>query len=474
MHMLAIMGQLLPHFQFWAKRGVRARVTILSVTVVFVALLIGAIGFVFMLSNQLTHSYEQSVMQRAQDVAAQVKSDDADAARAVVVASPGDTTLVQVIDASGKVLYASPSIVGESAITAPLVVGSAPATQQLNLPFVDNASYLVATVNVTSPTGVVTVITAQTLAAVTRINQLLSVALLIAAPLGLAVVGSVVWIAVGSSLASVDRIRRRVETIDGAGLTGRVPVPLAKDEVERLAITMNHMLDRLEQTNLNQRRFLADASHELKSPLASMRATIDVAARSPRGMDGEMQGFLSEEVDRMSQLVHDLLLLARADEGSPQLRLSDVDIDDIVMGEVRRLEAQHTLTIIADVEAARLRGDRTAVGQAIRNVVDNAARFAKGQIRFTVLNEQGFIVVQVEDDGPGIPIESREIALERFVRLDEHRSRNEGGSGLGLAIVQEITHIHHGNVVLEQSPLGGAQVTMRFASDKAATIGSSL
>ena len=171
----------------------------------------------------------------------------------------------------------------------------------------------VAAVQVPSRDGDLTVIAAQSLTPVQRIVRIVLMALAAVAPFLLAAVGATTWSAVGRSLSSVDRIRTRVEDISAADLTERVPVPQAKDEIERLARTMNHMLDGLEHAMDAQRRFVADSSHELKSPLASMRTTLDVAARTD-GITPLARAVLSDEVDRMTRLVADLLLLARTDE----------------------------------------------------------------------------------------------------------------------------------------------------------------
>lgn len=445
---------------WWSSRGIRARSTWVAVGVVGLALAIGGSGLVLILQAALSNSIAQSVSQRVQDVAAQITSDDVDAAVATAGATPGDATVVQIISSDGTVLIASPSISGEPPITEPVTGSTGVVTAQIPIPFVDGDLYEVATVEAISAMGPVTVVAAQSLDAVTKVVNAVTFATLITAPVLMVAVGLITWFAVGRSLKSVDSIRIRVEDISAADLSGRVPVPAAKDEIGRLAVTMNHMLERLEASATRQRRFIADASHELKSPLASMRATLDVAHLNANGVESAAEEVLSGEVDRMTRLVADLLLLARSDEAGVTLNATDVDIDDIAMAEVRRLRTERVVHVDIDVEPVQIRGDAHMIAQAVRNLVDNAARFAKSTVRLSVRPTTNGVRIIVEDDGPGIPAERRSEVFDRFVRLDEHRSRAGGGTGLGLAIVAEIARLHEGNVSVDTSSLGGAQVAL--------------
>lgn len=470
--MLTGMGHTAPVSRWWGRRGIRARSATVAVAVVTLALVIGGVGLVVVLHAALTNSIASAVTQRAQDVAAQIASDDVDAAVATAGASPGDSTIVQVIDATGTVVVSSPSIDGEPAIVVPLAASSGVTSSQVPLSFVDGELYEVAAVGAATATGPVTVVAAQSLGAVQRVVGTVATAILLAAPFLLAAVGAVTWLMVGRSLTSVDRIRARVEDITAADLSERVPVPAANDEVGRLAVTMNHMLDRLQVSADHQRRFVADASHELKSPLASMRATLDVAHASGRGVDASAEEVLGGEVDRMTRLVAGLLMLARSDESDIRQRVVDVDVDDVVMAEARRVRAERAVQVETDVEAVRVRGDDHLIAQAVRNLVDNATRFAASTVRFGVHPCDGGALITVEDDGPGIPPDRRAEVFGRFVRLDEHRARSTGGTGLGLAIVAEIARRHGGSVWIDDSALGGAQVSLVLA-DGAASTGSS-
>ena len=460
---------------FWSRRGVRARSTIAAVLVVAVALIGGGVALVVVLKVALTSSVEQSVQQRARDVAAQIADEDIEAATPTIGAAAGDGTLVQVVNAAGAVVVSSSSIDGEPAIQTSAASGPEPVTSQVRLPFVDNDPYLVAAIAVQGRDEIVTVVTAQSLVQVQKVYSLVGWLLLLGSPFLLAAVGAVTWLAVGRSLHSVDRIRERVETIGASDLHERVPVPVAKDEVAALATTMNRMLGRLETSAATQRQFIADASHELRSPLTSMRASLDVA-QTIGGGDAwvEAEPVLSDEVDRMTRLVGDLLLLAKADEGAVPLHRVDVDLDDLVASEARRLRSQTALAITTSIEPVRVIADPERLAQALRNLVDNAVRFAASEVHLTVAATSGGAVMSVADDGPGIPAEQRDSVLDRFVRLDDHRARDHGGAGLGLAIASEIARLHGGRILVGSSSLGGAQVSVLLPiADRDAPTGSS-
>ncbi len=456
---------------FWSRRGVRARSTIAAVAVVALALLIGGAVLLSVLTVTLTNGVRASVEQRVVDVVAQVEGNRVEEATTTVNAAPGDATVVQIVAADGTVALSSAAIQGEQPIVSEAPTSTTVSSVRVELPFVDDDPYLVAAVDTSTREGPVTVISAQSLVPVQRVIGLVFLLLAVGSPFLLVAVGVITWLAVGRSLRSVDRIRARVETIGDRQLHARVPVPVARDEIAGLAITMNGMLDRLEASATAQRQFVADASHELRSPLASMRASLDVA-HSVGGAQAwaDAQPVLSDEVERMTRLVGDLLLLAKVDEGALTLRAVDVDLDDLVSDEARRLRAQTSLSVTTRIEAVRFTGDPDRLAQALRNLVDNAARFARTQIRLGVSLADGTAWVVVEDDGPGIRAQDRQAVLTRFVRLDEHRSRDQGGAGLGLAITDEIARLHGGRCVVGDSDLGGAQVSLRLPATVAGAV----
>jgi signal transduction histidine kinase len=243
----------------------------------------------------------------------------------------------------------------------------------------------------------------------------------------------------------------------------RVPQPKVDDEIGRLAATMNRMLERLERARNSQRRFVSDASHELRSPLTVIRQHAEVALAHPGQMTAvELAEIVLAEQQRMQRLVEDLLLLARANERVPLAR-DAVDLDDLAFEEGHRLRATTSKRVdTSGVSAARVQGDAGALRRMFRNVGENAARHASTRLEISLVQRGDEVVVTVDDDGPGIPESERTRVLQRFVRLDEARSRDDGGSGLGLSIVDEVTRAHGGSISIEQSPLAGARIQIRL------------
>ncbi|MDF2742203.1 MAG: histidine kinase, partial [Actinomycetia bacterium] len=208
------------------------------------------------------------------------------------------------------------------------------------------------------------------------------------------------------------------------------------------------------------RRLVSDASHELRSPVAAIRQHAEVALAHPgRTTTTELAGTVLAEDLRLQRLAEDLLLLTRADEHSLVLRRRPVDLDDLVLEEARRLRDATGLRIdTSGVSAGRVDGDPAGLRRLLRNLGDNAARHAGGQLALSVAERDGVVLLGVDDDGPGIPEADRGRVFERFVRLDDARARDDGGSGLGLAIVAELVAAHGGTVVAAAGPLGGARV----------------
>ncbi len=269
------------------------------------------------------------------------------------------------------------------------------------------------------------------------------------------------WLVVGRALRPVEAIRSRVAQIGAGDLHQRVPDPGTGDEVGRLAATMNRMLDRLQRSSERQRRFISDASHELRSPLASLRTQLEVALVHPERADwpGVASGVL-EEGGRMERLVDDLLALARADEGAVLAHTEELDLGEILAAEAERVEGLAVDT--SGVVPVVVRGDPQSLRRAVRNLLDNARRHAASRIVLRVSLEGDEVLAVVEDDGAGIPEADREQVFERFARLEESRDRDAGGTGLGLAVVREIVQAHGGTVVAEAGDEGGARLVVRL------------
>ncbi|WP_432545378.1 ATP-binding protein [Kineococcus sp. SYSU DK004] len=288
----------------------------------------------------------------------------------------------------------------------------------------------------------------------------------VAAPALLVAVAAATWVFVGRSLRPVEAIRRTVEGIGAGHLDGRVPVPDGRDAVARLAETMNAMLARLEASQRAQRRFVADASHELRSPVATLRAAAEVWADHPgTSSPEEFAALVEDESARLEHLVADLLVLARADEGRLASVRGDVDLDELVGAEAARLRATTALAVRVAAAPARVHGDAAQLARVLRNLTDNAARHARGAVALGVRAEGGqggMAVLEVADDGPGVPAAERARVFDRFVRLEEARGRGSGGTGLGLAIVAELVAAHGGTVEVDDAPGGGALFRVRL------------
>jgi signal transduction histidine kinase len=311
-----------------------------------------------------------------------------------------------------------------------------------------------------TPQGRRTVVVVRSTETVTEATAAVSGLLAVGLPLLLVVVGATTWVLVGRALAPVEAIRAEVDAISGDALHRRVPDPPAGDEIGRLARTMNRMLGRLEQAQARQRRLVADASHELRSPVATIRQHAEVALAHPgRTSAAELASTVLAEDLRLQRLTEDLLLLTRADEQSLALRRRPVDLDDLVFEEAERLRDATGLRVdTTAVSAGRVVGDAAGLRRVLRNLGDNASRHARERLALSVAERDATVVLAVDDDGPGIPDADRERVFERFVRLDGARARDDGGSGLGLAIVAELVAAHGGTVVAAAGPLGGARV----------------
>ena len=278
-------------------------------------------------------------------------------------------------------------------------------------------------------------------------------------PLLTALVATLTYLATGRALRPVEAITEQVEQIRSARTGERVPVPDSNDEINHLASTMNNMLDRLEASAVSQRRFVSDVSHELRTPAAVIRAEIEAALVDPANDWTATGESVLGEQERLSDLVDDLLLLARIDEGDESSR-SDVDLDEVLQSEAARGWPRPTDTV--GVEPVRIEGNRRQLGRALQNLVSNAHRHAATSVSVSSHLEGDVAVVRVDDDGNGIPATSRDQVFERFTRLDEARVRDGGGSGLGLAIVREVAEAHGGTATATNSPLGGARVELRL------------
>ncbi|OUE09454.1 putative sensor histidine kinase TcrY [Clavibacter michiganensis] len=434
------------------RRSLRVRATTAVALIALVLGALGAVAFALVLRASLEDGVRQATERTLETITDTVAARGPDA-----VTGLGDDDLVQVLDADGRVL-AHGEDAGGTALTAPGGSGVVVRDGERRLAVSDEVD------DVDDADGVTVVVAApledadDALAAVVRL-------LLVAVPVVVALVALLAWIVVGRALRPVERIRRDAEAIGSARGDGRIDEPGTGDEVDRLARTLNGMLARLDASRRAQQRFVSDASHELRSPLATVRQHAELARLHPdRTSLGELADVVLAEGGRQQDLVDALLVLSRLDEHAA-LDARPVDLDDVALDEVARLRARAGVRVDASgITACRVAGDARLLALAVRNLADNAARHAASTVSVATAAGSDGAVLTVDDDGRGIPAAERERVLDRFVRLDEGRDRESGGSGLGLAIVRAVAEAHGGSVAVEEAPGGGARVVLRLSA----------
>jgi signal transduction histidine kinase len=442
----------------WRPRSVRARSTLLAVLAVTVALVLASLLLVGTLSRSLTRAEDDQARARAAELAALAGSGDLPAE----VAGVGDDSLAQVVAADGTVLAASANITGRPAVSDFVPAGVGPAVRTMrDLPDdQEREDYRIWALRTTTPDGPAVVYVGPSLEASQETVSRLTRSLLLGLPLLIGLLGLAIWYVVGRALRPVEAIRAEVAAVSADDLGRRVPVPATGDEVARLATTMNAMLARLEASDTQQREFVANASHDLQSPLTAFRAELEVALADPGSTDWPATArSLSAESARMESLVADLLFLARAEDATlPEPRL--LDLDDVVREEVERLRPSSGVVVFADVTAAPVRGRREDLARMVRNLLANATGHAATRVDLSLLPDGDRVVLAVQDDGPGVPTEHRDRIFDRFYRVDAARDRGRPGTGLGLAIVRSIAEGHGGSVRLE----AGSRFVVRLPS----------
>ena len=418
-------------------RSVRGRATLAAGAVVAVALFLGALLFDTALTRGVEESAIASAEASAERIAARLGPDGSG-----LGTDFDDDELVQVLTKDDVVVGASP----DARDIPPLQEGRV---------IHDNDVFVVAQEGVKDSRLKVMVAHEidDGLEVVAAARWLLATTI----PILIGFVALGAWILTGRALAPVTRIRAEVEDIETARLDKRLKVPDTGDEIAQLASTMNHMLDRLDASARTQRRFVADASHELRSPLAAIHQHAEVARLHPESMSAvELADVVLAEGARLQGLVDALLLLARLEEGA-KLAHQVVDLDDLALDEVHRSRPGDIQLDGSAIGPARVHGDPRLLSQVVRNLVDNAVRHARSRVSVSLTARGSSVELVVDDDGDGIAARDFARVFDRFVRLDEARARDEGGAGLGLALVREIVDLHDGTVTVGEAPDGGAR-----------------
>jgi signal transduction histidine kinase len=439
--------------------GIRGRITLAAASVVAVALVLGAAVFWTVLRASLLEGLRASAEQDAAALASQVEAGGT--AALGDLGELDDDRIVLVVDAGGAIVAASED--------APRTAAGLRDGASLR---VDDESYVLAREEADDDADAdddreLAVVVGRSTEPVDETLATVAQLLAVSVPLLAGLVALTTWIVVGRALAPVERMRRQVDAVTATTLADRLDEPATGDEISRLARTLNGMLGRLESAQATQRRFISDASHELKSPLATLRQYAELARAHPERVDErELGEVVLEEGGRLERLVQAMLVLARADEGALRPERVDVDLDDLLLAEAARVRGAGAIAVdTTGVQATRVRGDAALLAQLARNLVDNAARHARTGIALAVApaaDGSGNAVITVDDDGDGIPPAERDRVFDRFVRLDDARARDTGGSGLGLSIVREIAHAHGGGVRVEDAPSGGARLRVEL------------
>ncbi len=488
-----------------ARTGVRVASALSAAAAVALALIVAGAALILLVGHSLSRSVQDDAVQQAEAIAQRMHGNygkrvdgqftpKENAVEAVdTLVGSGDPALAQIVvdyspnqDGDGWALQTGSDAAAPIPISdltpdpGQLAVDPSALVQQADGSTMHAVLVAVGGVTTTDDPMHFVVLYAAPLAAVDAAQDTVMYYLLFGVPILILIAGAATYVFAGRALRPVEAIRARVASMSEKDLSQRVPVPAARDEVGRLAETMNAMIARLENAQGVQRRFVADASHELRSPLATIGAGLELLQDS----EPETVTALLGETERLGRLVDDLLLLARADERGMQPRQDEVDLDEVVEAERTRPPVGEVRTAV-HAEHVRVVGDRGQLVRVLRNLVDNAHRHARSRVVVTLARAGGHAALDVADDGPGVPTADRVRIFERFVRLDDARARADGGSGLGLAIVAEVVAAHDGQVWVDDAPEGGAVFRVRlpaaelpvddgaeeFADDAAAPIG---
>ena len=430
--------------------SVRGRTTLLVTLLFAVALVVSGLALLGVVRRTMIDNIDTSLALRAADLGALTASGVAP--RDITIPDDG-TSFAQII-LNGDVIASSSNVRGQPPVDT-LTDSSQITVRQTSG---EEETFRILVTEQNSPAGPVTIAVGTTLADMERTTRVTAWTLTFSGAILAALAGAATWAVVRRSLRPVDAMRAEVAEISVGGLDRRVSQPATDDEIRLLADTMNDMLGRLESGTRAQQEFVSAASHELRTPIAVIRHVLEVARTSDHPNWLHVADSVLEEDARMERLVDDLLLIARTGSRAASTdHWRAIDLDDIVFEEARRVPSSKHLDL-ANVSAGQVHGDPDLLRRIVRNLLDNALRHAASTVAVELDSADGRVVVAVDDDGPGIAPDDRERIFERFVRLDESRTRSDGGFGLGLAIVAGLVASLGGDVWVETSPgLGGAR-----------------
>jgi len=447
-------------------RQVPIRVRVAGAFAIAMAVVLAATGWFLYasLDSHLSQTLDRNLHLRADDLGALARQGGS-------LAAPGSGRFVEVgeafaqlLDSDGRVVSATARLEGKSLLTPQELAAArqrALLTERDTVPGLDEPSRLLATALVRDGQRLVLVVGVTSQDRSETLSSLRN-ELLIAGPVALLLATLAGYALAGVSLRSVEAMRRRAATISAETPGERLPVPGTGDELERLAETLNSMLARLEEALERERGFVADAGHELRTPLALLRTELELALRHAETKEELREAVLasSGEVERLAQLAEDLLLIARSDRGRIPLQLEEIAVDDLFASVASRFEwrAQEAgRPLLAEAAPdVRVHGDRLRLEQALGNLIDNALRHGDKVVRLEARSVDGRVELHVLDNGAGFPSDFLAHAFERFSRPDSARAR--GGAGLGLSIVLAIAEAHGGSAHAANAQPHGADV----------------
>jgi signal transduction histidine kinase len=439
--------------RWWARQSLRARLTLLATALFSLAVATGAVLLLVLQRYALVRVLDSSAQKTASDIARQFRSGKNPTS---VLPTTGGITAVQVVNAQDVVIAASPGADRTTPVLDADQLREARKGARLDIDSTTSDARLRV---LAQKVGSKTVLVVSDISRVDDSLRILSRAALIGGPIAVLLMGLATYAVVALTLRPVAALRHGAADITAAGLADqRLPVPGAQDEIHRLAVTLNAMLDRIDAATARQRTFIGDAAHELRSPLASLRVQLEVAQRM--GPASDWSGVVDDvmvDVERLNRLVEDLLALARMDEArSP--RREPVRLDELVLTVVDGYRNARVPVHASGDRDVIVQGDPDGLHRVLINLLDNAVRYADTEVtvewRLGNLAGRQVVRLTVADDGPGIAPAERERVFDRFYRIEEARDRETGGTGLGLPIVRDLVRAHGGSVRLTDRPGG--------------------
>jgi signal transduction histidine kinase len=440
---------------------VRTRVTAAAGVALTAAVLLGLVGLYLLQVNSARRTIQSQLRTYATQI--QQSATGGTFPRPLPASALDPAAQAQVLAPDGTVLAATRNLAGLPTVYM-LGPGSATPVRQKAADRAVPGEVSAYGEHTTAAGRPVTIITITPTNLRSEINETFARLLVVGVPFLLVLACGTVWLVVGRALRPVEQIRGAVTAITHADLSQRVPEPGTDDEIGHLARTMNDMLTRLEDAAARQRRFVADASHELRSPLTAIRTGLEVGLSHPdRAPWPEIARRATRQSQRLERLIAELLVLAKADARQIAARRQQVDLAALLTDVCAALHAPGIDIAIRVHPGTTTTGNPGDLSRMFRNLLDNAVRYARHQVTVTAAAAPDGVVVEIADDGPGIPAAERERVFDRFARLDASREHASGSAGLGLAIAREIATAHGATIVLDEADGGGTRAVVTLA-----------